>query len=71
MLWLPVLPGARVCPEVIGEDLALISLRADNGAFGTVCGNFCAAGFPPLPADRLELIGEKAAFKGLDIHIRK
>jgi predicted dehydrogenase len=27
---------------------------------GAVSGSFCAAGFPSLPADRLELIGEKA-----------
>ena len=53
--------AARVCPEVIGEDMALISLKADSGALGTVSGNFCAAGFPPLPEDRLELIGEKAS----------
>jgi predicted dehydrogenase len=53
--------AAHVSPEVIGEDLALISLKADTGALGTVSGNFCAAGFPPLPADRLELIGEKAS----------
>jgi predicted dehydrogenase len=53
--------AARVCPEVIGEDVALISLRAENGALGTVCGNLSAAGFPPLPTDRLELIGEKGS----------
>jgi D-apiose dehydrogenase len=53
--------AARVCPEVIGEDMALISLKADSGALGTVSGNFCVAGFPPQPADRLELIGEKAS----------
>ena len=53
--------AARVCPEVIGEDVALISLKAANRALGTVSGNLSAAGFPPLPADRLELIGEKAS----------
>jgi len=52
---------ARVSPDVIGEDMALISLTADGGALGTVGGNFAAAGFPPLPADRLELIGPKAS----------
>ena len=51
----------RVCPEVIGEDMAHITLKADSGAMGTVSGNFCAAGFPSLPTDRLELIGEKAS----------
>jgi len=52
---------ARISPEVIGEDLALVSLKAVNGAVGTIAGNFSAAGFPPLPGDRLELIGEKAS----------
>lgn len=53
--------AAGTSPEVIGEDAALISLRAAGDAFGTVVGNFCAAGFPPLPSDRLELIGDKAS----------
>jgi predicted dehydrogenase len=52
---------ARTSPEVIGEDAALISLNASGGAFGTVAGNFSAAGFPPLPSDRLVLIGDKAS----------
>ena len=52
---------ARTSAKVIGEDAALISLKAAGGAFGTVVGNFCAAGFPPLPSDRLELIGDKAS----------
>jgi predicted dehydrogenase len=51
----------RICPEVIGEDLAQITLKAESGATGTVTGNFCAPGFPLLPIDRLELIGEKAS----------
>jgi predicted dehydrogenase len=53
--------AVRVCPEVIGEDVALISLKSDRGALGTVSGNLSAAGFPPLPADRLELIGDKGS----------
>jgi predicted dehydrogenase len=51
----------RICPQVIGEDMAQITLMAESGAMGTVMGNFCAAGFPTLPTDRLELIGEKAS----------
>ena len=64
--------AARVCPEVSGEDVALISLKADSGALGTVSGNFCAAGFPLLPDDRLELIGEKASilFEKNILHLR-
>ena len=54
---------ARVSPEVIGEDVALISLNSSEGAFGTVAGNFSAAGFPPLPSDQLVLIGDKASIR--------
>jgi predicted dehydrogenase len=52
---------ASTSPEVIGEDAALINLNAAGGAFGTVVGNFSAAGFPPLPSDRLVIIGDKAS----------
>ncbi len=51
----------RVSREVIGEDVALISLNSSEGAVGTVAGNFSAAGFPPLPSDQLILIGDKAS----------
>jgi predicted dehydrogenase len=50
----------RVSRDVIGEDVAHISLKAKNGAIGMVSGNLSAAGFPPLPQDRLELIGERS-----------
>jgi predicted dehydrogenase len=46
---------------VIGEDVAHIVLNAKNGAIGIVSGNLSAAGFPPLPQDRLELIGERSS----------
>lgn len=52
---------SRISPEVIGEDVALIMLKAEGGAIGTVSGNFSAAGAPPLPRDRLELIGDRAS----------
>ena len=48
----------RVSREISGEDVALISLKAASGALGSIAGNFSAAGFPPLPSDRLELVGE-------------
>ncbi|MGQ9637750.1 MAG: Gfo/Idh/MocA family protein [Thermodesulfobacteriota bacterium] len=51
----------RVSPDVIGEDVAQIVLKAKNGAIGIVSGNLSAAGFPPLPQDRLELIGERSS----------
>jgi predicted dehydrogenase len=51
----------RVSPEVVGEDVALILLRSENGAIGTISGNFSAPEAPPLPRDRLELIGERSS----------
>jgi len=51
----------RVSPDVIGEDVAHIMLKAKNGALGSISGNFSAAGFPLLPLDRLELIGERSS----------
>ena len=52
---------AQTCPEVIGEDMAQIILHANNGAFGIVTGNFSAAGYPPLPLDDLELVGNQGS----------
>jgi predicted dehydrogenase len=51
----------RVSPDVIGEDVAHIVLKAKNGAVGMVSGNLSAPGFPLLPQDRLELIGERSS----------
>jgi predicted dehydrogenase len=51
----------RVSPSVIGEDVAHISLKAKTGAIGMVSGNLSAAGFPSLPQDQLELIGERSS----------
>jgi len=51
----------RVSRDVIGEDVAHISLKAKNGAIGMVSGNLSVAGFPPLPQDRLELIGGRSS----------
>lgn len=51
----------RVSPEILGEDVAQIMLKAENGAIGTISGNMSAAGFPMLPQDRLELIGERSS----------
>lgn len=51
----------RVSPDVIGEDVAQIVLKAKDGAVGIVSGNLSAPGFPALPQDRLELIGERSS----------
>jgi predicted dehydrogenase len=62
---------ARICQEVRGEDAALIHLRSGGGAFGTVAGNFSAAGFPPLPSDRLVVVGDKGSiiFEGNELRL--
>jgi predicted dehydrogenase len=51
----------HVSPEVVGEDVALILLHSESGAIGTISGNLSAPGAPPLPRDRLELIGERSS----------
>jgi predicted dehydrogenase len=51
--------ASRISLDVAGEDAALITLQSAQGAFGTVTGNFSAAGMPPLPQDRLEIISER------------
>ncbi len=50
----------RISPDIVGEDVAQIVLKG-SGTFGTVLGNFSAPGYPPLPTDRLELIGSRAS----------
>ena len=61
----------HISSMIAGEDMALIVLKTENGALGTVGGNMSAAGFPPLSQDRLELIGEKASiiFEGDQLHL--
>ena len=49
----------RVSKDIMGEDVALIGLKAASGAVGFVAGNFFAPGYPPLPSDRLDLVGEE------------
>jgi len=51
----------HISSEVTGEDAALILLRSENGAIGTISGNLSAPGAPPLPGDRLEMIGERSS----------
>lgn len=44
------------CPDMIGEDYAHITLKA-GPLEGTLVGDFCATGAPPLPRDRLRING--------------
>jgi len=48
----------RMNPDLAGEDVALITLRGADGALVQIDANISALGYPPLPTDRLELLGE-------------
>ncbi|QUS37232.1 Gfo/Idh/MocA family protein [Falsirhodobacter algicola] len=48
----------RMNPALAGEDVALIQLRSADGALVVIDADIAAPGHPPLPADRLELLGE-------------
>ncbi|QPM92405.1 Gfo/Idh/MocA family protein [Pseudooceanicola algae] len=48
----------RINPDLEGEDVALIQLRSADGALIVIDADIAAPGHPPLPADRLELLGE-------------
>jgi D-apiose dehydrogenase len=50
---------ARTSPAVRGEDLAILSLAGADGLTAVVDGNISAPGYPPLPTDRLEIIGTR------------
>jgi D-apiose dehydrogenase len=51
---------SRTSPLVTGEDVALISLSGENGLTVSLDGNIAAPGYPPLPVDRLEIVGSRA-----------
>ena len=48
---------AKTNPMLAGEDMAHIVLRGENGMTAVLDGNVSAAGYPPLPTDRLEIVG--------------
>lgn len=48
----------RINPALQGEDVALVTLAAGDGALIQIDANISALGYPPLPTDRLELLGE-------------
>jgi predicted dehydrogenase len=50
---------AKVNPELAGEDLPVITFRGRNGLSVVVDANICAAGYAPLPVDRLEINGTR------------
>ncbi|MDP3342458.1 Gfo/Idh/MocA family protein [Frigidibacter sp.] len=48
----------RMNPDLKGEDVALVQLESADGALIQIDANISAPGHPPLPTDRLELLGE-------------
>ncbi|WP_061931308.1 Gfo/Idh/MocA family protein [Aureimonas sp. AU22] len=49
---------ARTNPDLAGEDVGVIMMRERAGGASVVLdGNISAMGYPPLPTDRLEVIG--------------
>jgi predicted dehydrogenase len=48
----------RINPNLMGEDAALITLRTASGALVQIDANISALGHPPLPTDRLEVLGD-------------
>lgn len=50
---------AKVNQGLAGEDVAVIFLRARDGKTVVLDGNISAAGYAPLPVDRLEVTGSR------------
>jgi len=48
----------RINPDLAGEDAALVTLRTASGALVQIDANISALGHPPLPTDRLEVLGD-------------
>ncbi len=53
--------SARTVPDVVGETVSAIFLETASGAPVEVTGSMAAAGYPPRPPDRLEVVGTKAS----------
>jgi len=54
---------SRTCPDLMGEDGAVIQLRARSGAAISVFASFAAHGYPAAAADRLEILGYDGAIR--------
>ncbi len=50
---------ARVSPLIAGEDVALITLEGPGGMTVLLDGHISALGAPPMPTDRLEILGSR------------
>ncbi|HWA14734.1 MAG TPA: Gfo/Idh/MocA family oxidoreductase [Burkholderiales bacterium] len=52
---------AKVNPELAGEDVAVVLLEDARGMTVVMDGNTSAPGYPPLPMDRLEVMGTRGS----------
>ncbi|GGF71578.1 NADH-dependent dehydrogenase [Azorhizobium oxalatiphilum] len=52
---------ARICPDIAGEDTAIIQLNGAHGLSVQVFACLAAHGHPPAAADRLEILGTQGA----------
>lgn len=53
----------RSCPDMAGEDNALVSLESTQGAAAVLLGNMAAFGFPAAQADDMLLIGSTGTIR--------
>lgn len=49
----------RINPDLAGEDMALIRFEGTDGLGVVIDANVSARGYPPLPTDRLEIVGSE------------
>ena len=54
---------SRTCPELVGEDTALIQLAGTGGLAVQVFATFAAHGVPPGATDALEILGPRGAIR--------
>lgn len=50
---------ATSTPHTAGEDVATIMMKGDRGTSILLLGSMAAHGYPPIPTDRLELLGDR------------
>jgi predicted dehydrogenase len=53
----------RSCPDMAGEDNALVTLEARSGAGAVLLGNMAAPGYPAAQADRMVLLGSEGTIR--------
>ena len=54
---------SRTCPDLVGEDTAVIQLAGAEGLAVQLFATFAAHGHPPGAADRLEILGPAGAIR--------